>query len=304
MKGLTKFAVLGLLALLILAVPAVASAQGFYFWAQVRDEMGNPITATSSCNVYTAGSNSPAQTYTSATLATGQGQPFDTDSLGRCTWYSAASTAVDLTVWNKLGRTTIASITQGDHSVVLDRQGSRKIIRIPFNGLSDGGSRTDTGIDIPAGMAVHDVLIEVTQGAHRAHIAVGISSGQTGGDDDGFCAGSTTIVGDAATKGKSISDAGWSRCHATMGTLTAGVGFDFYFTGFHSGALLSRGSIGNNTHTASSAILPHAGSYIRFPFIGNGTAKRVVYTVGGTAASTTVSGHIYLVVDDLGTIRP
>lgn len=62
-------------------------------------------------------------------------------------------------------------------------------VRIPFE---KNASETDTELDIPAGVIVHDVLIEVTAAVAGSHIDVGILAGEAGGDLDGFVDGEAT----------------------------------------------------------------------------------------------------------------
>jgi hypothetical protein len=162
-------------------------------------------------------------------------------------------------------------------------------MKVPFT--NSAGNKTVTTFQIPKGAAVQDVLIEVITAATDAHIAIGINAAETGGNDAGFCSGSTTLVGSGAL-GKSLEFAGWHRCHAVLkisGLSTAIV--DYVITAFHSGALMSRGSVGSD-----SSAVAHAGSYIRFPFVGNGVAKTVVYTTN----NKTVTGNFYLLMNEFG----
>ena len=284
----------GLLALcaLIAADPAFAQSST-YFSAQVRDELGRPITSGVTCQVYTAGGDTAATIY-SNTTGTVKGNPFTADSTGQCAWYAAATTAVDLIVWHKRGRARFDAFSIYDHSIIMNIQGVTKVGRVAFSNSS--GNKVQTSLTIPKGAAVRDVLIEVTVAVADAHIAIGIDAGETGGDDDGFCAGGTTKAGDAPTFGKSLESTGWHKCHAVLITAaTTGSNIGFYYAAFHSGALISRGRIGTDTYTGTS-VLPHAGSYYRFPFVGDGTAKTVVYTTN----NKTVAGHFYIIWNELG----
>lgn len=62
-------------------------------------------------------------------------------------------------------------------------------VRIPFE---KNASETDTELDIPAGVIVHDVFIDVTAAVAGSHIDVGLLAGESGGDLDGFVDGELT----------------------------------------------------------------------------------------------------------------
>jgi hypothetical protein len=61
-------------------------------------------------------------------------------------------------------------------------------VRIPF---AKNTSETDTGVDLPEGIIVSDVIVEVTKEVAAATINVGLLSTEddNGGDADGFLAG-------------------------------------------------------------------------------------------------------------------
>lgn len=267
---------------------ALRTSQGSYFWwLNVVDERGKPITSGVTCRVFTAGTDTAATLHSNATLTTVQTQPVSADSSGLCSWYHSTSTAVDVVVYHKKGFSRFNSWSINDHNAVIDTQTPAKVIRIPFT--NSAGSKTRTGVTIHRGWAVHDVMIEVSTGAADAHIAVGVDAAVTDGDDDGFCGGGETKVADLATGGMAISGSTrWVRCHAVATTATHAL-LDFYYSAFHSGVLISRGRIGNDSHTGGA--VPHAGSYTRFPYVPQ-RDREVVYTTN----NKTVHGHIYLFV--------
>jgi hypothetical protein len=71
-------------------------------------------------------------------------------------------------------------------------------------------AETDTGIDIPSQAIVTLVYVEELEGITSATIDVGTLSSESGGDPNGFCAGTD------------IATAGITRCAGTLLT-TAGV---------------------------------------------------------------------------------
>lgn len=277
----------GLLALLlVLAAAPIASAQtSFKFWTQVRDELGQPITTGVTCAVYNAGLDTRPTIYADASVATTKVNPVTGDSSGVCEWYATASTAVDLVVWTKRGRARHDNFTVFDHSVIVDKQSTAKLVRIPFT--NSAGALTNTGVTIPKGALVSDVFIEVVTAVAAAHISIGLSPSE-GGDAGGFCGGYATKVGTSNT-GRHINKAGWVACHGviTLNSAPVSTWIDAYYSGFHSGIHLSRGAVGSTSTAANTA---HAGSYIRFPYVGDGTIKTVVYVTNNKA----VSGHFYI----------
>lgn len=289
-----------------LRVAQVAAQPGSgitFWWFQLRDELGLPIPTTvpATCAVYTAGGDTLATIYSEATLTTTQTNPITAAALfsgqgNHCSFYTANTvTSVDVIAWTKRSRARLSGYTanasQG-HIIVMDRQMTTKILKVPFT--NSAGNKTQTTFQIPKGAAVRDVLIEVITAVVDAHIAIGIDAGEAGGNDAGFCGTGTTKVGDTVF-GKSLESTGWHKCHAVLVTgATTGANLDFFYAAFHSGALISRGRVGSDT--LSPTVNAHAGSYVRFPYVGNGVAKTVVYTTNNKA----VTGNFYLLVEEFG----
>lgn len=295
---MTKRLFSGLLfmALLLAAVPAAFAQTPYYFWLQARDELGRPITSGVSCQVYTAGGDTASTIYTSRLLTTAASNPLTGDSRGQCSWWMSASDAVDVIVWTKRGRARFDSFSVNDHSVIVGQQASVKAVRVPFS--RSATKYTNTGVTIPKGAVLRDVLIEVTSvgsGSNGKHIAIGISPAETGGVANGFCAQGVNRVGDTLTGGRELNSLGWKACHAVLATspfASASKGNQDAMVGaFHSGTLISRGAIGSTTQATA-----HAGSYFRYPFIGNGVAKTVIYAT----SPHDVAGNFYLIFDELG----
>jgi hypothetical protein len=328
----------GLLALALLALPlapaiqthsvsmrvAEVSAQplgnAMFWWFQLRDERNQALTDTSArCFVYTAGTDTLATIYTDQTLATAAANPVIAAALGSsvgqsCAFFTATSvTSVDVIAWSKRGRSRISGYTpagSAGHFLVLSQQMNSRLIQVPFAGNvapSVGTSYVNTGVTIPKGFLIRDVLVQVTTaGAAGSHLTVGILEGNPGG----LCASGVTKVQDnagASAGGKALPAAGWSHCGAyTQSTVAAnlpsGVAADFFYTAFHSGQLISRGSIGNNT-AGVIAGAQHAGSYYRFPFVGDGVVKTLSYHVGtanGGNPLSTVAGYFYIIGNEVG----
>lgn len=287
-----------------------------FWWFQLRTELGLPLATSvpATCAVYTAGGDTLATIYSDPLLSTTQTNPITATTLfssqgQSCSFYTANTvTSLDVIAWSKRSRARLtgytANASQG-HIIVLDQQMTSKIIKIPYS--NSVGNKIQTGVQIPKGAAVRDVFLELITGTVDSHMAVGIDANETGGLDSGFCGNFITTIGTqaspTATTGGITTAAGtlpvaignWIHCHAALQSVGATITqFDYFANAYHSGALMSRGSIGAGTYSAG--VLPHAGSYIRFPFIGNGVAKTVVYTTNNKAQT----GNIYILYDELG----
>lgn len=335
----------GLLALALLAVPlapalktgdnplpirlSTVAAQplgnGMFWWFQLRDERNQPVTDAARCFVYTAGGDTLATIYTDATLATAASNPITAatlfNSTGQsCAFYTALSvTSVDVIAWTKRARSRFSGYTpagSAGHVLILNQQMNTKIIQIPYAaGPATLGSYMATGVTIPKGFAIKDILVQVTNAGsgNNTHLVAGIYETHAAG----LLSFGSQKVGDMRGntvngQGVNVSTLGWFAATGQVTTWNAiltplGV-LDHVFTSFHTGSLISRGAVGNNLAVAATP--GHAGSYFRFPFIGDGTNKTVVYHVGtssqGTipfgaaAAATNPAGYFYIIGAELG----
>lgn len=139
-------------------------------------------------------------------------------------------------------------------------------IKIPF---SKQTSEYDTGIDLPAGIVVKDVIVRCTTAASGATIDVGILSTESGGDADGF------------VDGESLAATGLvahNMVDATAANNTLG-------------ALLVESDIKTADATALYFSVP------LFPgYKTDGTAKSITYTT----SNHTVAGYFYVVLSSQG----
>lgn len=137
-------------------------------------------------------------------------------------------------------------------------------IRVPF---SKNATEKDTGLDLPAGMTVRDVIAKVVTAASGASIDVGIGIGtESGFDTDGFLDGES-----CATAGFVVHVNGnTTEANNTLGALIA--------TGIKSG-----------DSTPLYLDVPKA-------YVGNGTCKSLCYTT----SDHTVAGYLYFVVEGAG----
>ncbi|HAM57303.1 MAG TPA: hypothetical protein DCQ64_18600 [Candidatus Rokubacteria bacterium] len=277
------------IALLAVWVPTGHAQSSFYFWAQVVDELGQPITSGVTCQVYTAGGDTASTIYGTATVNAVKANPFSASSTGVCSWYMTASTAVDLIVWHKRGRARMDAFSVNTHRVVLPQQGVTKVVRQAF---TKNTSETST-FSIPKGAIVRDVFIELNGGSsNSAWIQIGTLSTEAAGDANGFCGSGVTKVGDSAG-GRSLNgEATWLGCHAVVASAAAAVSsyMDFKYSAFHDGALLARGNIGQDTTVAQA----HAGSYLRRAYVNNLANRTISYTT----SNDNVYGHFYLIYEE------
>lgn len=139
-------------------------------------------------------------------------------------------------------------------------------IKIPFVKKT---SEFDTGLDLPAGIIVHDVIAEVTTADNSGTIDVGILSTESGGDADGFL------------DGESLAATGFRQHNmvdATAANITLGV-------------LLDEVQIKDATATPV-----FMGIKLEPGYITDGTAKSITYTT----SNHTVAGNIYVLVSSPG----
>jgi len=314
----------GLLAMALLLAPAVPIVKAqqpgsgplpgvTYWWFQLRDERNQPISAPGICFVYTAGSDTLATIYTDQTLATAAANPVTAAPLfqssgNSCAFYTpSTTTSVDVIAWTKRGRSRLSSYTPGGsavHLVVIDQQMTQKIIQIPYSvqAPSSGISYVNSGVTIPKGFVVTDVYVQVTNAGsgNNIHLSAGILEKHAGG----FIALGSVQPADNSFGGMNVTTLGWSAVLPQLTTTGLQATQPYCISGFHVGALLATG-----TTPGTCATSTHSGTYLKTPFVGNGTAKTVVYHVGsGTTPGTfqlspaqaTAAGYFYLVGQEIG----
>lgn len=142
---------------------------------------------------------------------------------------------------------------------------------IPFGPSDD--TETSTHIELPADMAVMDILLDILTVDATETIDVGLNEavggGEVGGDDNGFAAAA------------SVATAGKVRPGAAV---TAG-GTETYYSANTRGVMLSDYIVGTNVDQ-------DYGLYHEKPHICDGVAKTVTYK--GSAGSDTAAGKIWL----------
>ena len=138
-------------------------------------------------------------------------------------------------------------------------------VRIPFTKNNSNASETDTGVDLPEGMIVSDVIVEVTNKVANATIDVGLLSTENsnGGGADGFL------------DGESCAAKGFVK-HKTVNASAANNTL---------GAYLVESDIKSSDNTALFVSVP------RVHVVGGGQVS-VSYT---TSNSDKLAGNIYMV---------
>ena len=172
----------------------------------------------------------------------------------------------------------------GPNEIFIDTNQAMGVLRIPFSDTdSTDAVEQDTGFDIPinmqilsAGMGIYVNDVDATEG-----MDVGILSGESGGDANGFM---EVILVDTA--GFVAAEIGFQvGANATFMDLTGG---DNEFTlGALMCAALSRVAVSEGSNVDTDE-----GFYLTVPFIGDGTAESVSYTT--TTGSDTGNGLILL----------
>jgi len=267
---------LSALLLAALALPLPAAAQSLYFWVGVRDEYGAAVTSGVTCRVLTANSVSTnATVYTDAALASAATNPLTATSAGVCAWYGADTTTsydVIVTAAAKGARARLQAVTVTDHSAILPSTWPYKYIRFPF---AQNASETDTGLDLPEGAMVQEVIVEVVTGVTSGTLTVGLLSSETGGDADGF------VVALPATP------AGF---YGPGPTWTAGSTMKNYLSASTRGALLAAYTLGADAANdpGSFAAKPH--------LVLSGNATSLTYSTSAHA----VAGYVHVMYLEVG----
>lgn len=184
----------GLLALALIAVPAIAQAQ-FYYWWQVIDGRGRPYPSQAvRCSVFdwptishstAAGIGGNKVLHQDATLnnagsAPGSTMPLLSDANSRFHFWSSGASTQQIKVlcyYDRGGAATDALLDRTVHQVMIDRDG-RKVVR--FQIASNAGTPTRTGVWFGPGDVIRDVLVNLTSGPYgsgQANTPVGSSPG-------------------------------------------------------------------------------------------------------------------------------
>src|SRR2546422_15944 len=237
-----------------------------YWWFQLRDERGQPVTAAGLCFVYTAGGDTLATIYTDQNLSTTATNPVTAAPLFQstgngCSFYTpSTTTSVDVVAWTKRARSRISGYTPAGsaaHVLVVDQQMTAKIIQVPMTAQapSSGISYVNSGVTIPKGFVVRDVFYQITNvgAGNNVHFTAGILEKTRGG----FCARGTSRAQDQPPGGVQMSPLGWTGCSPQITTAGLQAPQDYVIAGFHVGQLLGGGYPPGRGATAT-----HAGFYI------------------------------------------
>jgi hypothetical protein len=146
--------------------------------------------------------------------------------------------------------------------------GGRFAVKVPFANTS-GTTQVDTGVDIPAGVFIRDVMLNVTTGTSGASLDVGFINAGESGDEDGLLDGEACVT--TGLQNHNLVD-------ATAGSITVGV-------------LLEEVEIKDATGTAVYYGVPTG-------YVTDGTIKSLVYTPSNHA----IAGFIYLFIESPGIV--
>lgn len=189
---------------------------------------GEPISSGVSVYVYTAATKTLATTYSSPSRVARTNPTTFTAFNGTIKFWAAATT-VDIFLADDRGNTGFfPSVSPQDHSLKLDRAGLSKCFVFPF-AFSAGGTETDTGLDFPYNVKIHDAAVEVVTTDATETISIGLLSSETAGDADGILVGASTA----------------SAAFIQLWTITDSTTEDFIATPLK-GALMGIGSAGTS----------------------------------------------------------
>lgn len=170
-----KRCLIGLLALILVLAPVAPAWAQTQFWWLAVDELNQPYTGQNvQCSIYRSNVHAAIVLHTSAALDTGLPQPIWSDANGRLHFYSSLRDPVDATCYYTYGGAGFSGrMTRFDHKIVLPRQGTQ-IVRFGVNSTA-ATYQTDSGIVLPQGALVRDVIIQNLNplGLGQYHLSVG-----------------------------------------------------------------------------------------------------------------------------------
>lgn len=178
MKTPTMFRSIALaLALLLGFGSSTVFAQGpYYFWWLVADERNEAFTGQNvQCSVYRPQTHAAAILHTSSALTSGGNSPLFSDVNGKLHFWTSSSDPVDVTCYYAHGgQAQVNRLRYTDHKIVVPRQSGAKIAKFSVNSTS-ATYQTDSGIDIPAGALIQDVIVQNLnpRGLGTYHLSVG-----------------------------------------------------------------------------------------------------------------------------------
>lgn len=189
-------------------------------------------------------------------------------------WTAETVVSVDLYVMAPGGQFVVKRTVKpsGPNEIFIDLSDRRQVAVIPFDHADQtAATEEDTGFDLPKnaavqpeGIGVHVVDVDATE-----TIDVGLLTGETGGDPNGFMAA------------VSVATAGFIAADFAV---TAG-STETYFSANTLGVMLSDYIVG--TDLDQDYGLGH-----KKPHVGDGTAKSITYTL--TTGSDTASGYLVI----------
>lgn len=307
MKRFKKFLVAAL-ALGLAVMPNVALSQGaYYFWWQAVNEYGEPYTGqTVRCSVYdypaahAFGSTEGKVVHLTAELVSGTSMPLASDTNGRLHFYSASSANVRVWCSSAYGASGQSVISTTRHRIFLLSQGTNRMVRFPF---VTNSARTRTGVWLPQGSVVRDVIVHNTGKSVTgvgaidnppAHLNVGFL-----GDHAATFPEFNNHTNTAFIHAMSLAtDKDWIRPHVQLG-FAGGPSPTLILTS-HRGVALARWHT-STVSTVGGVDLVTARGGVGFYFEKSYVvdAPNGIEIVYQTSARNGISGHVYLLYDQL-----
>lgn len=260
---------------LLLAVPAMADYSDYSYNIDVVDQRSlstgdaGKLTTGVLAFVYDAGTKDLSTLYSNVARASLSNPitraQFATDDALK--FYSASASHDIVLAHSDGSMAKYASVSQSMHRLVLNRDGLDKVVVVAF-GVSSA-AETDTGVDLPYGSHVTDVLVEVVTADSGQTLDVGLLSTETSGDANGFIA-AITMTNTGFVKPQIVTE-GSSESYVSTTSL---------------GALMGNQAVGTdaNEDTGQSLVTGH--------IVTGANAQSITYT--GDSGTDTAVGYIYV----------
>lgn len=176
----------GLLALALIASPAVVSAQT-YWWFQAVNEDEEPFTEPGAvrCRVYSPNGSRFALLHTTQALDAAYLHALSSSSNGIMHFWSStygASDVLNMKCWTLYGDFAMKSrVTSRTHKIRIDTSGSSKVTVFEWIGTGQNIAGRSAGVTIPGGALITGVALELERVyLDSAHINIGFSGNHLG----------------------------------------------------------------------------------------------------------------------------
>lgn len=176
----------GLLALALFAMPAVATAQTYWWW-QVVDEDDEPFTEAGAvrCRVYSPNGSRFALLHTTNALDAAYLHALSSNTNGIMHFWSSTygrDDVLNAKCWTLYGDLAMKSrLTSTTHKIRIYTGGSAKVAVFEWIGTGQNIAGRAAGVTIPSGALITGVALELERPyLHAAHMNIGFSGNHLG----------------------------------------------------------------------------------------------------------------------------